>query len=97
MEDTMPNKIQIIPGSGGNPPTVDQPTVHVSKGKGDRVEWWSTSHDWAVVFDGTTPFDRHYYSPCNPGNSHIVGSEASYKYTVYVDGQSVDPIIIVDP
>jgi len=90
-------RIEIIPGSGGNPPTVDQPTVHVSKGKSDRVQWWSRSHDWAVVFDGDTPFERHYYSSCNPGSNEIAVSEGSYKYTIFIDGNSTDPMIIVDP
>ena len=92
----MPIKIEIIPGSGGNPPTVDQEKVGVSKAKQDRVEWWSRSHDWAVVFDGKTPFEHHYYSPCNPGNTEITGSAGDYKYTIFVDGNSADPIIIVD-
>lgn len=92
----MPIRIEIIPGSGGNPPTVDQPTVHVSRGKKDRVQWWSKSHDWAVVFEGETPFEYHYFSPCNPGNVEITGAEAEYKYSIYVDGGCADPIIIVD-
>lgn len=90
-------RIEIIPGSGGNPPTVDQPTVHVSKGKVDRVQWWSRSHDWAVVFDGDTPFERRYYSSCNPGSNEITVDSGQYKYTIFVDGSSTDPMIIVDP
>ncbi|HET7101981.1 MAG TPA: hypothetical protein VFJ52_12585 [Terriglobia bacterium] len=88
-------RIEIIPGSNGNPPTVDQPTVSVSKGNGDRVHWWSQSHDWAVVFDGDTPFEHHYFSPCNPGNKEITAGEGSYKYTIFIDGNCADPMIIV--
>ena len=90
-------RIEIIPGSGGNPPTVDQPTVRVSKGKSDRVQWWSRSQDWAVVFDGATPFERHSYSSCNPGNNEITVDKGQYKYTIFVDGNSIYPMIIVDP
>ncbi|HZT69618.1 MAG TPA: hypothetical protein VFC10_07705 [Terriglobia bacterium] len=90
----MPIRIEIIPG---NPPSVNQNTVRVSRGKNDRVEWHSTSNDWAVVFDGPTPFERYYYSPCNPGNTQLTGAQGSYKYTVFVNGQKTDPIIIVDP
>ena len=93
----MATRIEIIPGSGGNAPTVDQPTVRVSKGKSDRVQWWSRSHDWAVVFDGATPFERRYFSPCNPGNNEIKVNEGSFKYSIFIDGSSADPIIIVDP
>lgn len=88
-----PNKIEIIPGT---PPTVDQPTVRISKKNKDKVEWWSRSKDWVVVFDTDTPFELHYYCPCNPGNKDVIGAYDSYKYTIYVDGNSADPIIIVD-
>jgi|YelNatPaOPRAMG01_1025707.scaffolds.fasta_scaffold28526_4 hypothetical protein len=90
----MPIRIEINPG---NPPSVSQDPVKISRGKNDRVQWHSTSNDWAVVFDGPTPFEHHYYSPCNPGNVQVTGGSGQYKYTVFVNGQKIDPIIIVDP
>ena len=90
------HRIEIIPG---NPPTVDQETLHISKKSGDRVMWWSRSHDWAVAFDVKTPFELHYYAPSHPQNQHITvdaGTEG-YKYTIFVDGNSADPMIIVNP
>jgi hypothetical protein len=93
-EDAMSKKIEIIPGG---PPAVDQYKMPVSKGNKERVEWWSRSKDWVVVFDDPTPFDLHCYSTCNPGNKDIVVEPGAkeYKYTVYVEGKSADPIIIV--
>ncbi len=88
-------KIEIIPARGGNPPTVDQPSVTLSKGKKEQVKWWSRSKDWVVVFEGATPFDLHYYGPHNPGNRKITGSVKGYKYSIYVDGASADPMIIL--
>jgi hypothetical protein len=74
---------------------VDQPSVSVSKSKKEKVVWWSRSDDWAVVFNAGTPFEVHYFSPGHPGNTHILGGLGSYKYTIFVDGNSADPIIII--
>jgi hypothetical protein len=92
----MSKKIEIFPGG---PPAVDQYKMPVSNGNKERVEWWSRSKDWVVVFDDPAPFDLHCYSPCNPGNKDIVVEPGAkeYKYTVYVEGKSADPIIILNP
>ena len=84
--------IHIYPG---NPPTVSNPNQPISKAKQDRVQWKSTSNDWAVIFDPSTPFDKFYFSPCHAGNTSVPGALGSYKYTVYCDGFSADPVIIV--
>lgn len=93
------HRIEIIPGTAGNPPTVDQNTVYLSKKNNDRVQWWSRSHDWAVAFGMKTPFELHYYAPSHAENETIAvdpGPE-EYKYTIFVDGNSTDPIFIVNP
>lgn len=96
----MKKEIKIIKG---NPSNVDQDPMEVWKNKdeNDRVEWSSDSgHDWLVVFDKESPFERDYFTPAHPGNTDIVGAGGGkkYKYTVYVDGKKgADPIIIVKP
>lgn len=90
------HRVQIIPG---NPPTVDKPVLHISKGNGDQVEWWSNSPNWTVTFDDKTPFGRQNYSPSDPVAHHISVNPGAehYKYSISVDGNSADPVIIVNP
>jgi hypothetical protein len=91
-----PIMIEIIPGTGGNPPTVSNPNQPVSKAKQERVQWWSHSKDWAVTFDPTTPFEKFYFSPCHAGNTSVTGAVGiHYKYWIYVDGEHADPVIII--
>lgn len=89
------HRVEIIPG---NPPTVDQETLHISKENGDHVQWWSRSHDWAVAFGPDSPFGDHYFARSQDKSERITVDPATreYKYTIFVDGNSADPIIIVD-
>lgn len=95
VQPTVPaaRKVEIIPS---DPPLVDPDPLEVRPG--DRVEWWSKAQDWAVEFDTGTPFRRIRHSPSRLVADHIPVSgpkEEHFKYTIYADGKSNDPIIIV--
>lgn len=87
-------KIKIIPG---DPPTVEKDGQKVIKKDDDRVKWESKSKDWAVVFEGDTPFELHCFSPSASDSGKIMPNAQlkQYKYTIFVDGRKSDPILIV--
>lgn len=93
-----PFVIQIIPGKDGKSPTVSVPEhkIDTSKeGHNPLVKWTCSSDDWAVVFNGDSPFEAHCYHHGKPGNSKLSGLEGGFKYSVFVDGLGIDPVIIV--
>lgn len=83
------------------PPTTDPYGKEIKKADKDTVEWEpekSGDKDWAVVFDGPTPFERHVYNADHPKTKDIVvdPSETHYHYSVCMDGKrSHSPWIIV--
>lgn len=82
----------------GNPPSAHPDTVTISKADGDRVQWEADSDDWAVVFEGQTPFERDYFEPSHPGSKgiRVAPGNKHYKYTVYLGGKKgADPIVVV--
>lgn len=101
MEETLaPILVEIQPG---NPPTTkveDQYNLHLSKSKGQHVEWFSANDDWAVVFQDMSPFQRDYFVPGKRASGTIVvdAGPTEYKYTICANGKKSDsPIIKIDP
>jgi hypothetical protein len=94
---TAPIRVEIKPG---NPPTADPYVLDISKKGADRVEWSSKVKDWAVVFEGLSPFKRLYFIPGQHQSGNIVvdSGPTEYSYTVYVNGKkSNSPQIKISP
>jgi hypothetical protein len=72
----------------------------VSIADGDQVEW-QCDEDFLVCFD-ETPFDESHFSRARkrsgPMTTTVEGGEEKYcKYSVEINGQWLDPGIIVRP
>lgn len=61
---------------------------------------WEYSGDFVVVFEHETPFASWNFYPGN-NNSGLPKKEVKhnhpYKYTVYIDGDRLDPNVIIRP
>jgi hypothetical protein len=85
---------------GQTEPEVNPFTVDVSIKAGDDVEW-QCDEDVLVCFD-ETPFDESHFSRARkrsgPITTTVEGGEEKYcKYSVEINGQWLDPGIIVRP
>jgi len=65
----------------------------------DSVKW-DYAGDFVVVFEKETPFDSWYFYP-GQNVSGVprpdVKHDYPYKYTVHIDGDRRDPIVIIRP
>ncbi len=87
-------------GSGVGGPTVDKDPVTIDRTQGgDYVEIvWVSSKTFSVTFPNGSPFSQSTFNNAN-NNSGTITSTASgtYKYNVTVNGQVLDPQVIVRP
>ena len=89
--------VTITPVSSTNPTLKVSPDP-VEVGKKDEVEWvCSTGCDFSVVFldPAKKPFKDRAFSKNKPKSGHPTGAPEKYKYTVIVDGDIIDPDVIV--
>jgi hypothetical protein len=90
------NKVEI---TAGNPPTVDEESVHISK-SGKNVAHWHCGNDpdWKVEFGADSPFERSTFDRTHdtsgPAKDNAVVGKW-YKYSVTAGG-TIDPGVIVD-
>jgi hypothetical protein len=95
----VPQRITIDVGSSGIP-TVYPDTIVVDRDKGDyEVEWVCPSgKQYYVCFVYESPFEqRHFHSGNGRSGRAKDTATGRYKYTVEVDGQILDPTIIIKP
>jgi hypothetical protein len=76
----------------------------------DPIEIWSTNNEelqfvaddprtvFYVCFPEKTPFAQYHYSSADPLSGPIQsGATGEYKYNLEIDGEIVDPIVIIRP
>jgi hypothetical protein len=93
--------VTIAPGATpSDVPAVDLKTCHISKNKGEEIEWkLKGPGHFSVLFKGPSPFVSDQFSCGNPGSGSIIANAGStpFKYEVSVNGGPVlDPDVIVD-
>lgn len=97
-----PKKVTIRPVPGGKP-MVKPVRVKLSLAKHDTVEWHCTDPGakWRVEFDPQkTPFEGHVFHPEKLKSGAIrvrPRKPAYYKYDVVVNGERLDPGVVVNP
>jgi hypothetical protein len=86
--------VKITPGAGPNgKPSVDKPTVTLSMSAGDEIEWDADGKDFVVTFT-ELPFKHHYFheSRKRSGKGQKTGT---FEYKILIDGQELDPSVII--
>ena len=84
----------------GNPPTLSEDPVSISKSKNEEVVW-KCSEEFSVTIAGTSPFvSQHFTQTTNHSGVPILtpdpGVSLQFKYSVEVGGQVADPGIIIN-
>ena len=97
---SMEPKTATVTITPGTPPTVSPDPVEISKSGGDEVTWEcpDCKSGFAVHFPKKSPFASHSFSNKSPksGKVSAKAAEATYHYTVTVNGQTADPSVIVN-
>jgi hypothetical protein len=94
--------INIIHQDGASP-TVDRSSVVIDRGQGgDNVEIvWScnsTAKDFYICFPSESPFQQRHFHRGNSRSGTIkADATGRYKYSVEIDGRTLDPQIIIRP
>jgi hypothetical protein len=89
--------ITYVPGA---PPRVDADPIVIDRTQGgNNVEIvWLCSQTFYICFPNDSPFQqRHYGSLDNHSGPILPGASGTYKYTVEIDGQILDPQVIIRP
>jgi hypothetical protein len=77
-------------------PTVSMDPVELSIKAGEQVEWKAAGgEDFVVSFGSKTPFGKHYFHESRKRSGGIRGNKDTYKYTVLIEGQELDPSVII--
>jgi len=66
----------------------------------DESVKWDYPGDFVVVFETETPFKSWYFYPGNNDSGKPrsdVKHDHPYKYSVHIDGQKLDPNVIIRP
>jgi hypothetical protein len=89
--------IRHVPGA---PPALDHDPVVIDRRKGgDNVEIvWLCSKSFSICFPSGSPFQQRYYgSGDNYTGAIVQDASGTYNYTVEINGQMLDPQIIIRP
>lgn len=89
--------VTITPVSPTNPKLKVTPDS-VGVGRNDEVEWkCSTACDFNVSFNEVArkPFNDRAFNRNRPRSGHPTGAPGTYKYTVIVGGDIIDPDVII--
>ncbi len=87
----------------GAPPVVDNDSILIDRtqgGEGIEIKWVcnSTDKDFYICFAGDSPFEQRHFHRGNSCSGRVKpGATGRYKYTVEIDGQILDPQVIVRP
>jgi hypothetical protein len=79
--------------------SVEPKSIIVNKDKGEHVKWTADGDfDFSICFERDTPFQsRHFHRGSSLSGIPVAHATGRYKYCVEVDGQTLDPQIIVQP
>lgn len=84
----------------GAKPGVDQDSIEIWSTKGEQVEWAcdNPSKEFYICFGENTPFQQqHFHSTGNKSGPIKSGASGKYKYSIEIDGQVLDPTVIIKP
>jgi hypothetical protein len=77
-------------------PSVSMDPVELSIKENEEVEWKSAGGEDFVVTLKKTPFEKHSFHEGRGKSGPIkVREKKTYKYTVFIDGQELDPSVII--
>ena len=83
-------------GTPGGKPTLSLDPVSISISRGEEVEWVAAGgEDFVVSFGAKTPFGKRYFHENRGRSGQIRGPKDTYKYTVLIEGQELDPSVII--
>ncbi len=79
--------------------TVNPASITVDKTKNEHIQWIANGDfDFYVCFENETPFgSRHFHRQNNGSGQARSEATGRYKYSVEVDGHSLDPDVIIRP
>jgi len=76
--------------------TVDPERCNISKGNHDSIQWVPMGDfKFYVCFGNRTPFGSYHFNNGVDKSGEAVGVEDTYKYNVEVEGNVLDPDVIV--
>lgn len=92
-ETTLKTVVVTITPHAGQAPSVDKPIVDIWSDQ--QVEWKCRGGcDFTVDFPSGTPFNNRKFDKANPRSGSPKGPHGTFKYSVTVDGHTLDPQII---
>ncbi len=79
--------------------TVNPLSVDVDKHKNEHIQWVADGDfEFYVCFENETPFrSRHFHRQNNASGHAHSDATGRYKYSVEVDGHTLDPDVIIRP
>lgn len=87
----------------GAPPMIDNESVIIDRQQGGNeieIVWFcdSTDKDFFICFPAESPFQQRHFHRGNSRSGTIrKGATGRYKYNIEIDGQVLDPQVIVRP
>lgn len=91
----MPKRVRINFANGM--PSVDNEAIELWSTEGEQVEWVS-DHNFVICFPRESPFEsRHFHTGSRVSGKIRPGATGRYKYNVEVNGQVLDPTVIIKP
>jgi hypothetical protein len=96
---TFPEPRRVTISRSGGRLSVEPPAIEIETPKGEHIEWVADGDfDFFVCFERDTPFLSHHFSRHNPASGRPRPTATGrYKYCVEVEGQLLDPDVIVKP
>jgi hypothetical protein len=96
---TFPEPFEVTISYKGGKISVNPEAVELDKTKGHHVVWVADGDfDFYICFERDTPFaGRHFHKGSNASGRPRSSATGRYKYWVEIDGQVLDPDIIVKP
>jgi hypothetical protein len=87
----------------GAPPSIDSESIVIDRNEGGEdieIVWVcnSTDKDFYICFPTESPFQQRHFHRGNSRSGGIkAGASGRYKYNIEIDGQILDPQVIVRP
>lgn len=94
-----PKRVNIL-HRPGNKPAVDQDKIEIWSTRNEEVEWVCDhpGQEFYICFEKRSPFQQqHFHSGNNRSGPIQPGASGSYKYSIEVNGQVLDPTVIIKP
>ncbi len=96
---TFPEPFEITVSYQGGKISVKPEAMELDKTKGHQVIWKADGDfDFHICFERDSPFtSRHFNNHSNTSGRPRPSATGLYKYCVEVDGQVLDPDVIIRP